>query len=619
MRYAGVLLLSLLALSALLAGPVPVVHAATFTVNSPADAVDANPGDGVCDDGTGNCTLRAAVQETNAAPGADTVSLPAGTYTLTIAGRGENAAATGDLDITDDLTVNGAGAADTIVDGGRLDRLFDVDPANTGVSVQMSGLTVRHGDADSGGGGGILSGVGNVSLTNVTISFNSGGLFGGGIYSRDGVMSISDSTIRGNGANNGGGIYSGGELTITDVTVGDNNSSSKGGGIYNSGVLTVVRSTIYSNSATAGDHRQTSGGGIYNSGDLTVLRSTIHDNLASAGSYGHTFGGGIRNGGDLTVIDSTISGNRATRGFNGSASGGGVRNQGVAAISGTTFSDNEARDFGGAASNFRTLEVTNSTFTGNSADHGGAIYGSYTVRPDGEIWGTVTISNSTLSGNTIRGNSIHSNVGKGIENTSGGNTELTPPDVTAAGSASGTACADCEIDVFSDDADEGRIYHGSAIADGAGNWSYPGAVTGPNVTAAATDAAGNTSEFSTPFVADSDGDGYLDSVDGCPLTPTPWLTPIGDEDCDGFTTADENIIGTDPNLACGPDAWPPDINDSLQVDIFDVLFLAPPVFFSTPPGPPYDARLDLNADGTIIDIFDVLTMAPPIFFATCTS
>src|SRR6185369_5960639 len=86
-------------------------EALTFTVNSITDAVDANPGNGVCATAAGQCTLRAAIQEANASRGADTITLPAGTYTLTIAGRNEDAAAMGDLDINDSssnstLTIN---------------------------------------------------------------------------------------------------------------------------------------------------------------------------------------------------------------------------------------------------------------------------------------------------------------------------------------------------------------------------------------------------------------------------------------------------------------------------------------------------------------------------------
>jgi hypothetical protein len=125
--------------------------------------------------------------------------------------------------------------------------------------------------------------------------------------------------------------------------------------------------------------------------------------------------------------------------------------------------------------------------------------------------------------------------------------------------------------------------------------------------------------------ADTDGDGVPDTNDNCPAWPNsdqsmpPWPVTLdgSDSDCDGWSTADENLIGTDPLLACGVGAWPPDFDDSLRVDIFDVNTLRPPVFFSTAPGPPYDVRFDLVPNGTI-DIFDVNALRPPIFFATCT-
>jgi hypothetical protein len=318
--------------------------------------------------------------------------------------------------------------------------------------------------------------------------------------------------------------------------------------------------------------------------------------------------------------------------------------------------------FSGGTGNSNTVE---GNYVGTQADGvtalGNTLHGVWILGPasDNTVGGTaggagntiafnsgdgVRVQGASITGNTIRGNSIHSNTGKGIENIDGGNTELTPPSITAAGSASGTSsCTGCTVEVFSDAADEGKRFHGSTTTDGGtGAWSFTGAVVGPNVTATVTDGSGNTSEFSTPFVADSDGDGFLDSVDNCPDTANPgqenqdgdpfgdacetadciavataWVTPPGDEDCDGWTTAGENFIGTDPDLHCGPGAWPPDFNDSLQVDIFDALFFAPPVFFSTAPGPPYSPRFDLVPNGTI-DIFDVLKMAPPMFFATCT-
>ena len=79
----------------------------TLMVNSTLDDVDAAPGDGVCQTSTpGRCTLRAAVMEANANLGADTIVLqPATVYTLTIAGTTEDAAATGDLDLTEQVTI----------------------------------------------------------------------------------------------------------------------------------------------------------------------------------------------------------------------------------------------------------------------------------------------------------------------------------------------------------------------------------------------------------------------------------------------------------------------------------------------------------------------------------
>ena len=101
----------------------------------------------------------------------------------------------------------------------------------------------------------------------------------------------------------------------------------------------------------------------------------------------------------------------------------------------------------------------------------------------------------------IRANSIHSNGRFGIENVEDG---PAPPVILAAGSASGTACPGCTIDVFSDDEEQGRIYHGSTVADVAGNWLFPATVIGPNITATTTQLNEftneyETSEFSAPF------------------------------------------------------------------------------------------------------------------------
>jgi hypothetical protein len=114
-----------------------------------------------------------------------------------------------------------------------------------------------------------------------------------------------------------------------------------------------------------------------------------------------------------------------------------------------------------------------------------------------EVWGDYGAKH-----NTITRNRIHSNAGKGIALPGSGNEGLAAPVITTASTtqASGTACSNCTVEVFSDAVDEGAIYEGTTTADGSGNWTLTkaGGLTGPYVTATTTDANGNTSEFSAP-------------------------------------------------------------------------------------------------------------------------
>jgi hypothetical protein len=83
--------------------------------------------------------------EITAAVSGDTIAIPAGTITLTGA-SGESANASGDLDITKDLTIQGAGPGVTILDGGGIDRVFDIFAA----TATISGVTIRNGNAEGG-------------------------------------------------------------------------------------------------------------------------------------------------------------------------------------------------------------------------------------------------------------------------------------------------------------------------------------------------------------------------------------------------------------------------------------------------------------------------------------
>src|SRR5438445_1769151 len=100
-------------------------RATPLVVNSTDDAPDAVPGDGICATLSGVCTLRAAIMEANQLPGAETITLPPGIYSLRIPGANEDLGGTGDLDIRGETSIVGAGASNTIIDGGGLDRVID--------------------------------------------------------------------------------------------------------------------------------------------------------------------------------------------------------------------------------------------------------------------------------------------------------------------------------------------------------------------------------------------------------------------------------------------------------------------------------------------------------------
>ena len=106
--------------------------------------------------------------------------------------------------------------------------------------------------------------------------------------------------------------------------------------------------------------------------------------------------------------------------------------------------------------------------------------------------------------NTLRRNSIFNHRQPGIMLVNGGNQALGAPVITSAGGSgvTGTACRSCTVEIFSDDLDEGRLYEGTVLADEKGTFVFVGSrpSNGPNLTATATDAGGNTSPFSAPFL-----------------------------------------------------------------------------------------------------------------------
>ena len=343
---------------------IPDIHAADFNVNSTSDVADSNPGDGICDTGAGECTLRAAVMEAEALAGADNIAIPSGTYVLT---NGQLVISTGDLAIT------GADAETTIIDGNGNMRIFYSFPGVDGqINVSISNMTIKNGAGPYQGGG--ICTQSDLFLSNVIVENCSVSNYGGGVYveylNSDASVTIQNSIIRNNSATgscgSGGGIYSQDpnvNVTVTDSTVSGNTANgyylctySGGGGIYNSAgsVFNLINSTVSGNSApgAGGD-----GGGIYNynGGIMNIHSSTVSGNSASdaAGGVANLYGNAT-----ITIDNSTISGN-----ISGGA-GSGMLNTGMA--SGTILNSTVANNSGEGVNNFwGTISARNSLFANN--------------------------------------------------------------------------------------------------------------------------------------------------------------------------------------------------------------------------------------------------------------
>jgi len=333
---------------------VPAQADTTITVTTTSDVIASD----------GWCSLREAIIAANtdtafngcpAGSGADTIVFAANlpqpaTFVLTRSGANENAASTGDLDIVGTLTINGAGSANTILDGNGIDRVFEIRP---GAHVTISGVTIRNGDpaGDLGGGVKVL-----------------------------GALTMNDSSVE---SNHSGGIRNeGGNLTLSNTDIISNTGR---GGVYNGGSslarLTMTGCRVTGNATTG------SGGGIFNENGATanINDTLISDNSATAG------GGGVSNYSIMTLDGSTISHNQATR-------GGGIDAAGVTLhLTNDTISGNTANDNGGGIYNATGIFLTNVTLVSNTASGNGG--GIFNDESNAYPKNTIIAANQSVDGN----------------------------------------------------------------------------------------------------------------------------------------------------------------------------------------------------------------------------
>ena len=237
-------------------------NAAVIDVEGPQDSLLGPPQDF----NINHCTLRKAIVSANlnssatvpqcaSGSGLDTIVFDSQmTVTFALAGIGEDAALTGDLDITDDLIIDGAGST---IDGNMLDRIFHVHP---GVTLTLRNMWIRNGNGNDGGGGILVDG-GTLNLENVTISgCHAPNEDGGAIKVQDngthaGTLHMTNCTISGNYGFAAGAIEINGGLssgTITNSTITGNTAafSNVAGGIRNTGTCTLRNTIVVGNAGT---------------------------------------------------------------------------------------------------------------------------------------------------------------------------------------------------------------------------------------------------------------------------------------------------------------------------------------------------------------------------------
>lgn len=276
-------------------------------LNIVVDSISDQPGVNACTAAPNDCSLRGAIERTNATPGDDTISFD----TTVFATPQTITHSFGALVVENNgvLTINGPGANLVTLDAHNQSQVLLL---NSGGTLNISGITFANGNANNigGKGGGLQNNGGSLTVSNSAIINNRATNNGGGI-SGSGVTTVTNCTISGNTAVNGGGIEiaQGGTLTMTNSTVSGNTATNNAGGLLLNEAATVINSTITNNTAI-GD-----GGGISQQdlSDISLLNTIVAGNFAATSP---DFSGTINSQGfnligntNGAVIGGTVTGN----------------------------------------------------------------------------------------------------------------------------------------------------------------------------------------------------------------------------------------------------------------------------------------------------------------------
>jgi hypothetical protein len=498
-------------------------------------SIDEN--DGSATEGEG-LSLRDAVLIANSTPEAEIIELEsAQTYTLSIAGTDPapffddtNPTTIGDLDLAANggkLTIRGLGEGATI-DANQINRVLQLQndsSNNTAAELVLENITITNGKAivegfvsDDGGGAILINNGATAELIDCILTSNSAPEQDGGAIQNKGTLTVRNSIIDGNTAQNGGAIHTNadslnnvGVTKIVDSTLTNNTANISGGAIKHliNGTTEITGSTIANNTAGSG------GGGVVGDGtelSVSITESTIRGNTAGSSGGGvniqliNSFtienavieeniasndGGGIEIDSGLdaevTILNTTVQNNEAT------GNGGGVNAQGVVDVTlrGSVIRGNTAGNDGGGVNSFlANFFVDSSIIDGNNAGGTG-----------GGLNDVDLIRNSTISNNQAAGSGggfftdtrsivVNSTINGNQSDRSGGG-------ISVRGAGSGSPLVDLSNTTISGNSAKtyggGISIIGSIITDG-DLLNLEGNVIGKNLT-----ITGN--------IADSDNDG----------------------------------------------------------------------------------------------------------------
>ena len=267
--------------------------AANFTVTTTSDGADAAI-NGVCDTGTGNCTLRAALQEANAAVDPDMITVPAGTYLLSVPDADDLDV---DLDLANPVTIVGAGPSATIVDAQNGGRVFDAS-----ASATIAQLTIRGGNNEVYGGGILAAPETTLTLTvqDVQITANRAN-HGGGILVAAADVLLERVSITGNtGTTSGAAIeiateFGGGTVTLRNSTVSGNIGQKE---ILNEDQLTLDNVTVVGDTVSTSLATTMVGRSILDAGGGTACDGAV---VSQGNNIEHGTSCGLAASGDLNV------------------------------------------------------------------------------------------------------------------------------------------------------------------------------------------------------------------------------------------------------------------------------------------------------------------------------